>query len=322
MARKRRKKQHRGAFWFLVILSSLALSFAALVTISERMDEPFLPSWDELYRMLHVVDSPESAPALDTELRIDVIDVGNADSILVRNQDKSLLIDAGENEDGDTVVNYLKAQGIGKLDYVMATHADADHIGGMAQVVESFDIDTFIMAFMPEGHTPTTKTYENLLNALAEKDMTVTEAKPGVSYALGEAVLDILGPVRDFEETNNQSVVCRITFGTRKFLFMGDAEKEAEEALMEAVTDLSADFLKLGHHGSSGSTQEKFLDRVSPRYAVITCGAGNPYGHPNEKTLERLESRDIAYYRSDLNGTVVITCDGNDIRITPEKGAA
>lgn len=320
MAGKRRKKHNQKAFWSLVILSSVVLAFAVLVTVSERLATPFLPSWDEIFQAFHVVDAPESVPPLDTELRVDVIDVGNADAILVRNQDKSLLIDAGENEDGRTVVDYLKKQGIRRIDYVIATHADADHIGGMDDVVKAFDIGTFIMAFMPEGHTPTTKTYENLLTALADKGMKVTSAKPGLSYALGEAVLDILGPVRDFDETNNQSVVCKVTFGARKFLFMGDAEKEAENALMEAGTDLSADFIKLGHHGSHSSTQASFLDRVSPRYAMMTCGAGNSYGHPHEETLDLLEKRQIPYFRSDLNGTVVITCDGNDLVVTPEKG--
>lgn len=321
MAGKRRKKHNKKAFWSLVILSSVVLAFAVLVTVSERLATPFLPSWDEIFQAFHVVDVPESVPPLDTELRVDVIDVGNADAILVRNQDKSLLIDAGENEDGRTVVDYLKKQGIRRIDYVIATHADADHIGGMDDVVKAFDIGTFIMAFMPEGHTPTTKTYENLLTALADKGMKVTSAKPGLSYTLGEAVLDILGPVRDFDETNNQSVVCKVTFGARKFLFMGDAEKEAENALMEAGADLSADFIKLGHHGSHSSTQVSFLDRVSPQYAMMTCGAGNSYGHPHEETLDLLEKRQISYFRSDLNGTVVITCNGNDLVVTPEKGS-
>ena len=322
MAGKRRKRKNKRAFWGFVVISSLILSFAVLVTISERMADPFLPSWDELFQTLHVVESPESVPALDTELRIDVIDVGNADSILIRSQDKSLLIDAGENEDGEKVVDYLRQQGIRRLDYVIATHADSDHIGGMDEVVEAFDMGTFMMAFMPEGHTPTTKTYENLLTALTDKDIQVTEAVPNSSYMLGEARLDILGPVEDANETNNQSVVCKVTFGGRKFLFMGDAEKEEEDSLMESGVDLSADFIKLGHHGGRSSSQEDFLDQVSPQYAMITCGADNSYGHPHEETLKRLERRNISYYRSDLSGTMIITCDGKDMTITPEKPAA
>ena len=312
---RRRKKNNRKAFWAVVLTCSVLAAACLLITLSETMDPPLLPTWKEIFQAVGVTD-PEP---LDTEMEVHVIDVGNADAILVRNQGKNLLIDAGERDDGDRVVAYLRQKGIGRLDMLIASHADADHIGGMKTVVEEMEIGTFLMAFMPEGHTPTTKTYENLLNAVAVKGLVITPAEAGDRYALGDAELLILGPVGDFEDNNNQSVVCKVTFGARKFLFMGDAEKEAEDALIHAGSDLSADFLKVGHHGSNTSTQERLLQRVSPKIAVISCGADNSYGHPHSEVLDRLEQRHITVYRSDRNGHIQVTTDGATLTVTTEK---
>lgn len=238
----------------------------------------------------------------------------------MQNKGASLLIDAGEKDDGERVLAYLRGQGVDKLDMVIATHADADHIGGMKTVINGMDIDAFLMATMPEGYTPTTKTYTGMLEALAGQGVKITEAKPGARYPLGDAALDILGPAAEFEENNNQSVVCKVTFGAKKFLFMGDAEKQAEAELLSKGLDLSADVIKVGHHGSDTSTTDKLLDAVKPRYAFVTCGAGNSYGHPDKSTLNKLKARNITAYRSDLNGTVVAATDGSQITITTEKG--
>ena len=314
--RSRENKLTRGQFWTMVILSSVLLAFVSLVTISSYMDKPFMPTWDELFSLTGL----SGKQPLDTEMQVHVLDVGNADAILVRNKGQNLLIDAGENDDGADVVAYLRSHGVKKLDYVIATHPDADHIGGMDDVVEAMDIGTFIMAFMPEGYTPTSKTYADMLEAISRKGLKITSAQTGKHYSLGEADIEILGPVADFTETNNQSVVCRISFGDKRFLFMGDAEKEAENALMEARGDLSADVLKIGHHGSKSSTQSKFVKMVSPAYAVISCGENNSYKHPHPETLDTLEELKIRCYRTDRDGTVVITTDGQSITFETEKG--
>lgn len=315
--RRKKKKLTRAQFWGLVLFASVAAALCLLITISGKMSEPFLPTWEELLGYISGMDKP--AEPLDTEMEVHVIDVGNADSILVRNKGVNLLIDAGERNDGERVTDYLKEHGVERLDYVIATHADADHIGGMRTVIENVEIGTFIMAFMPEGHTPTTSTYEKMLEALLNKGLTVTPAKVGNRYALGDAQVDILGPAEDFEENNNQSVVCKVTFGGRRFLFMGDAEKEAEKALLAAGTDLSADVLKAGHHGSSSSTSPALLAAVKPDYALLTCGLDNSYGHPHAEVVNRLKKAGVTIYRSDANGTVVITTDGADLRFQTEK---
>ena len=316
-AGRRRKKSTRGKFWGLVLSVSVVAALCLLITISGRMSEPFLPTWEELLGYIDGANQP--GQPLDTELEVHVIDVGNADSILVRNQGVNLLIDAGERNDGERVVAYLEDHGVEKLDYVIATHADADHIGGMKTVIENMEIGAFIMAFMPEGYTPTTSTYAGMLEALADKGMKITPAKVGAHYSLGDARVDILGPAADFEENNNQSVVCKVTFGSRKFLFMGDAEKEAEAALLAAGADLSADVLKAGHHGSSTSTSAELLEAVKPSYAILTCGLDNSYGHPHPEVVERLKEAGVTIYRSDANGTVVITTDGETLHFQTEK---
>lgn len=318
MTKKEREKRRRVLLWIFLPLVVLLLVFSGLVTISEQMNRPFLPTWERIFEAAGLRDAPPLSD-LEGELRIDVIEVGNADSILIRNGTHNMLIDAGTNPAGQDVVNYLHNQGVQRLDLMIATHGDVDHIGGMDNVIDAFEIDTFIMAFMPEGFEPTTKSYLSVLQALDKNNIAVTEAAPGASYPLGDAAVEILGPVREFEERNNMSVVCRVSFGNRRFLFMGDAEKEEEASLLETGTDLAADVIKIGHHGSRSSSSAALLDAVAPRYALITSGVDNSYNHPHQVTLDALAKRHIACYRSDLCGTIVVRCDGDAITFETER---
>ena len=252
-------------------------------------------------------------------LQIDVIDVGNADAILICQGGESLLIDAGENGDGDNVVNFLRSRRVDSLDYVIATHPDADHIGGMDIVINEIPVGKFIMSVMPDSITPTTKTYLDLLEELDSKNVDVTEAGPGSRYSLGKAAINLLGPAGEFNSTNSMSVVCRVDFGKRRFLFMGDAGIDAEDALLSANADLKADFIKIAHHGSHSSSQEIFLTAVDPEYAAISCGVNNRYKHPHPKTLALLKNLGIFCYRTDLSGTVSFTSDGDTIAVKTEK---
>lgn len=253
------------------------------------------------------------------ELEVHFIDVGNADCILVRQEDKTMLIDAGERKSKTVVQQYLQTYGVEKFDLVIATHPHADHIGGMAYILENYPVERFVMSYMDEEHTPTTASYENMLEALIEKNIPVDEAVPGAVYELGTARLQILAPYEPDADANNISVVTRLTFGDKAFLFTGDAETSVEKQLISGDYSLKADVLKLGHHGSNTSNSTAFLRQVAPDFAVITCGENNEYGHPHQEVVDRLTRQEMTVYRADVDGHIVFTTDGATLSVSTRK---
>lgn len=246
------------------------------------------------------------------DLLIDYIDVGQADSILIRNQDKVMLIDAGTNEAGETVVNYLENLGITKIDYLIGTHPHEDHIGGLDDVINKFDIGQI---YMPKIET-TTKTFEDVLEAIENKNLTVTAPNKGDEIVLGQATGEFMTePILDKDNLNVSSLVFRLEFGNNSFLFMGDAEEESEKTISWPKTDV----LKVGHHGSSTSSSEEFLKQVQPQYAIIMVGEDNSYGLPTQETINKLNTIGSTIYRTDENGTIQLTSDGNTIKVKTSK---
>ena len=242
------------------------------------------------------------------DLLIDFIDVGQADSILVRNQDKIMLIDAGTNEAGEMVVKYLQNLGITKIDYLVGTHPHEDHIGGLDNVINNFDIGQI---YMPKIET-TTKTFEDVLEAIENKNLTVTAPNKGDKIELGQAVGEFMTePILDKDNLNVSSLVLRLEFGNTSYLFMGDAEEENEETISWPKTDV----LKVGHHGSSTSSSESFLEQVQPKYAIIMARKANSYGLPTQETIDKLHNIGSEIYRTDEDGTIQMTSDGNTIQI-------
>ena len=242
------------------------------------------------------------------DLSIYFIDVGQADSILIQNQDKVMLIDAGTNEEGETVVNYLKNLGITKIDYVIGTHPHEDHIGGLDDVINNFNIGQI---YMPKIET-TTKTFEDVLDAIETKNLTVTAPNKGDKIELGQAEGEFMTePILDEDNLNVSSLVLRLEFGNTSYLFMGDAEEENEETINWPKTDV----LKVGHHGSSTSSSESFLEQVQPKYAIIMAGKDNSYGLPTQETIDKLNNIGCEIYRTDEDGTIQMTSDGNTILI-------
>jgi competence protein ComEC len=243
-------------------------------------------------------------------LLVHYIDVGQADSILIQVNNKNMLIDAGNSRDADTVVAYLQKQGVKKLDYVIATHPHEDHIGSMSDIIKKFPITEF---YAPKK-TNTTKTFEDMITALNGKKIVI--AKAGVKLNLGDNIkAELLAPNGDnYEDLNNYSAVLKLTYGDNKFLFMGDAEKLNEGEILLSNLDVSADVIKVGHHGSSTSSSKEFLDKVSPKIAVISVGKGNDYGHPHAETLSEFKKRNYTVYRTDIDGTIVLQSDGKNIK--------
>lgn len=252
--------------------------------------------------------------------RVHYIDVGQGDCELIECDGKYMLIDAGENGHETEVINYLNSHKITKLDYVVASHHHSDHIGGLAEVFEEFEVDNVIMPRITKDQTPTNSTYKAFTKALKASGAKVIEAKPGTIYDLGGGKVEILGPVTvDVEDLNSTSVVMRFDYGSNSFLFTGDAETDEEKSILANGANVDCDVLKVGHHGSTTSSGKKFLDAVSPSICVIPCGAGNDYGHPHKEIVERLKNYTDDTYRTDICGDIVITSDGVKLTVGYEN---
>lgn len=244
-------------------------------------------------------------------VEVHFIDVGQADCILVKEKDKSMLIDAGNNDDGKEIVSYIKDLGINKIDYLIATHAHEDHIGGIDNVIEAFEIGKM---FMPEKMT-TTKTFEEVLDSVEEKDVYLETPEIGDIFYINDAKCEVMSIDSNAEELNQTSIVIQMNYGSNSFLFMGDAETANENA--RNWNDI--DVLKVGHHGSNSSSSERFLNQVKPEISIIQVGEDNKYNLPTSKTLNKLEKINSKIYRNDLNGNIILNSNGIDIEIKTDR---
>ena len=239
-------------------------------------------------------------------LYVHYIDVGQGDSELVCCNGEYMLIDAGEPDASDAVLEYLDALGIDRLDYLVCTHGHSDHCGGLDAVVESLGVETVF----PSPYAGDSPSYEIFTDAVYDAGLELTVPALGESYRLGEASFSFIGPLEDYDNLNDDSLVMRLEYGDTSFLFTGDMTSKAEKDLINDGADLRCDVLKVGHHGSSGSSCYQFLYEAQPGIGVISCEKGNSYGHPHEETLSRLNDADVTVYRTDLEGSIVIFSDG------------
>lgn len=245
------------------------------------------------------------------------IDVGQADCSLIISDGEALLIDGGNVEDGEAVISYLHAEGITELDYVISTHAHEDHVGGLSAVLDEFTVTKAV--FAPEKGADT-NCYKDFLTSVAAQELLITVPEAGDEIDIGGSSLTFITPLaEEAPGTNNSSLVTRIVYGENSFLFTGDAERAAEMLILESEADISADVLKVGHHGGETSTTYPFLREIMPQLAVISVGNNNTYGHPTEEVLSRLRDADVKVYRTDMQGHIVISSDGENITVTTER---
>ena len=249
-------------------------------------------------------------------LQLHFIDVGQADAILVSSQGKHMLVDGGNVEDSSLVYTYLKNHNVSHLDYVVCTHAHEDHVGGLSGALTAASASK---VFAPVTDYDT-KAFRNFVAKAGERGCAVEVPKAGTSFTLGGATVTVIGPLKQYTETNDTSIVLRIVYGETSFLLTGDMETSAEADLLDAGVELRSTLLKLGHHGSSTSTSYRFLREVAPTYGVISVGTDNSYGHPNDEVLSRLRDADVILYRTDLQGDVICSSDGKTLTFTTNKG--
>lgn len=251
-------------------------------------------------------------------LKVHYINVEQGDSILVQQGNENMLIDAGPNSSSKKVQEYLKQNNVKEIKYLVATHPHEDHIGGMRMVINNFKVDN---VYMPKK-VANTKTFKNMVEAMKKNNLKAKVPHVGDKIDLGDAKFTILWPDEEEQNnTNNYSIVLKGQYGQNTFLFTGDAEQLVEKSILDNGLDIRAEVLKLGHHGSSTSTSDTFLQKVNPKYAIASCKKINSYGHPHVEIMKKLKDKNIKVYRTDENGDIVLISDGKSIKFNVESGS-
>lgn len=268
-------------------------------------------SWEDASVKLNVVGDSSLS---DYPVSVHFIDVGQGNCTLVTSDFGNIMIDCGEVDQRDTLIDYLDNFRIKKIDYLIATHPHSDHIGGMSSVINHCEIGKFFMPEVDESDIPTTDCYESLLLALDKQNVNSSYMKSGDCFSLGEIKCSALAPVTTIKgNLNSMSIVLKIEYKNTSFLITGDAESDEEKTILDSGANLKSNVMLIGHHGSKSSTSNDFLKAVSPDVAVISCGHDNKYGHPHKQTLTKLNKLSIPYYRTDTDSTVIFSSDGNRI---------
>jgi len=278
----------------------LSIITATVVTINTRHDE-----------------IQPNSPLASDEIRIHYIDVGQGDATLIQSADNAVLIDGGDTKTQKKFINYLRSTGITSIDYVIATHPHTDHIGGLPQVVQQLTVRDILML----DTVISSPAFNQLVTAMEAKGLKFAQPAVGDTFAAGIIKFTVLAPAKKFKDLNDMSIVVRMVYGETAFLFIGDAEALSEREMLKGELTLRSDVLKAGHHGSGTSSTPEFLDAVHPSVVVISCGKKNTYGFPAEKVLTNImkPERNIILYRTDEDGTVVISTDGQKITLPCKK---
>ena len=310
MARFKAKKTGL-TFTTLFIVAVVA---AIAVTLSSHGYISGVPTWSDI---LGTPSENVSTVAVNDN-SVCFVDCGQGDCSALISGDNVAIIDSGPGSEKYKTVEKLKNLGITSVDMLILTHPHEDHIGGVAEIMSEFEVKSVYMVKPSESNTPTTKVYQNTLEAIVNEGLTITQPQIDGTVQCGDFTLKFLSPRKDYDDHNNNSIILRADVGGKSFLFTGDAEVDPERDLIKKCkSDLNCDVLKVGHHGSSTSTSKEFYNSITPEIAVISCGDGNDYGHPHGETLKLLQNVDV--YRTDLNGTVLVSVKDGELSVSTEK---
>lgn len=307
MKNKKSRKKTTSVSIFTIILVLITFIYS---TFTEEINSSFgLPNG----QTTTITESNNTLSNSTNNVEVSFLDVGQADSILISSSNEYMLIDAGNNSDGPLLVKYFQDLGIQEFKYVVGTHPHEDHIGGLDDIINSFNIDKI---YLPDAIT-TTKTFEDVLDAIDNKNKTYTVPKIDSTFDLGDATFKVIYTGTDTSDLNNTSIVLKMTYKNVSFLFTGDTTSKNEQKILNK--DINSTVLKVGHHGSKYSSSNAFLDKVNPKYAIIEVGQNNIYKHPSEETLSKLKRRNITTYRTDESGSIIAKTDGNKINFSAKK---
>ncbi len=298
---KRRKKSTNSISYLIAVIVVAILSALGIRFGTQSQQAVNVVNLDNLENITITTGKEITQEFVSEEkenLQVYFFDVGQADSILVKNEDKTMLIDAGNNEDGELLVKNLQTLQVTKIDYLIGTHPHEDHIGGLDDIIQNFEIENI---YMPNVQT-NTKTFEDVLDAVAQKGLTITTPKVHDTFQIGEAQCEIMAVGDDENNLNLASIVIQMKFDELTYLFTGDAEEEIEQKLEVGKVNI----LKAGHHGSDTSSSENFLQKIAPEVAIISVGEDNSYKHPSQTVLDRLEQIGSKVYRTDKVGNIWI----------------
>ena len=225
------------------------------------------------------------------------------------------MIDTGTKSRNIKIRESLLALGIDEIDYLVITHPHDDHMGNAADIIKKYSVENIIMPKIAKENQVNTLTYNDLINSIVKYNVNPLTVNAGDKINFESANIDFLTPFKQNDNLNNMSIVLKVNYGETSFLFQGDAEESIENQLLSRDIDISADIIKVGHHGSNTSTIDKYLDRVNPSIAVVSCGADNTFKHPNKQTIDTLEERDVQTYITAYDGNITITSDGKYIDV-------
>lgn len=309
---KKKRKQTNNYKLFTLILILIAFLYG---TFFDQINETFGLMYEDDYDNINttISNKKESFNNSKETLKVYYIDVGQADAIMIENENEFMVIDGGNNNDGPLLVKYYQSLGITDFKYVIGTHPHEDHIGGLDDIIDNFNVGTI---YIPDAIT-TTQTFEDLLDAIERKNMTYEVPNIDNTFTLGDATLKIIYTGTNTTDLNNTSIVLKMTYGKDTFLFTGDATDTTEKKILNK--DIEAEVLKVGHHGSKYSSTTEFLKKVNPKYAIISVGKNNNYGHPAINTISKLNKLNIETHRTDEEGTIIIESNGNGIKISSEQ---